>query len=83
MLQKPKHQNKKNLNTAFEDLDHESLLFQDTPTLCDTTSSIKHLEDEYRPLSKNQLKRLAKKNQKDKTIRIEIIENNTEIFIKN
>ena len=40
LLQKPKHQNKKNLNTAFEDLDHESLLFQDTPTLCDTTSSL-------------------------------------------
>ncbi|KAF6071391.1 Acetyltransferase (GNAT) domain family protein [Candida albicans] len=77
----PKHQNKKNLNTAFEDLDHESLLFQDTPTLCDTTSSIKHLEDEYRPLSKNQLKRLAKKNQKDKKLlELKSLENNTEIF---
>lgn len=81
LLQKPKHQNKKNLNTAFEDLDHESLLFQDTPTLCDTTSSIKHLEDEYRPLSKNQLKRLAKKNQKDKKLlELKSLENNTEIF---
>ena len=81
LLQKLKHQSKKNLNTAFEDLDHESLLFQDTPTLCDTTSSIKHLEDEYRPLSKNQLKRLAKKNQKDKKLlELKSLENNTEIF---
>ncbi|CAX42243.1 conserved hypothetical protein [Candida dubliniensis CD36] len=81
LSQKLKHQSKKNLNTAFEDLDHESLLFQDTPTLCDTTSSIKHLEDEYRPLSKNQLKRLAKKNQKDKKLlELKSLENNTEIF---
>ena len=71
------------MNTAFEDLDPESLLFQESPGSQSYESPIKHLEDEYRPLSKNQLKRLAKKNQKDKTIRIEILENNTEIFIKN
>ena len=54
------------MSTAFEDLDPESLLFQESPGSQSYESPIKHLEDEYRPLSKNQLKRLAKKNQKDK-----------------
>ncbi|KHC60762.1 hypothetical protein MGE_03644 [Candida albicans P75010] len=80
-LKKSKQQHKKNMSTAFEDLDPESLLFQESPGSQSYESPIKHLEDEYRPLSKNQLKRLAKKNQKDKKLlELKSLENNTEIF---
>lgn len=67
----------KHLNAAFDILDHESVLFLDTPTLTEETS----IRDEYRPLSKNQLKRLAKKNQKEKKkMEMKSLENNTEKF---
>ncbi|RCK66904.1 hypothetical protein Cantr_02310 [Candida viswanathii] len=67
----------KHMNAAFDVLDHESVLFLDTPTLTEETS----IREEYRPLSKNQLKRLAKKNQKEKKkMEMKSLENNTEKF---
>ncbi|EMG45933.1 hypothetical protein SBY92_004605 [Candida maltosa Xu316] len=70
----------KNMSAAFDNLDQESVLFSDTPTLTEETY-IRDLENEYRPLSKNQLKRLAKKNQKEKKKQEMLsLENNTEKF---
>ncbi|KAI5949885.1 hypothetical protein KGF54_005362 [Candida jiufengensis] len=76
------HQNQKEkMNRAFEDLDQESLLFLNAPTLIDGDVSIQSLEDEFKPLSKNQLKKLAKKGKQAKhAMEIQLLEDNTEEF---
>ncbi|KAI5962117.1 uncharacterized protein KGF55_003193 [Candida pseudojiufengensis] len=75
------HDSKKKMNTAFEELDQESLLFLNAPTLTSADISIQSLEDEFKPLSKNQLKKLAKKSKQHKqAMDLQSLENNTEKF---
>ncbi|EDK46256.1 conserved hypothetical protein [Lodderomyces elongisporus NRRL YB-4239] len=75
------HKNRGKLSTPYDDLDHESLLFANEPTLAEADISMMSLEEEYKPLSKNQLKKLAKKNKKaKKEAELQSLENNTEKF---
>ncbi|CAI5759538.1 unnamed protein product [Candida verbasci] len=76
-----KHYNKNTMDTAFDTLDHESLLFSNAPTLCSTTNDMKNLEEEFKPISKSKLKRLNKKKQQEKQkLEYQSLENNTEKF---
>ncbi|KAI3405494.2 hypothetical protein KGF56_001512 [Candida oxycetoniae] len=79
--EKKQSHHKKAMHTAFEQLDQESFLFSNAPTLNDANTSIQYLEDEYKPLSKNQLKKLAKKSKQAKQQKeLASLENNTEKF---
>ncbi|CAK9441210.1 uncharacterized protein LODBEIA_P50790 [Lodderomyces beijingensis] len=69
------------MNTPYDELDQETLLFQNAPTLAGSDMSIRSLEEEYKPLSKNQLKKLAKKTKQAKQQQeMQSLENNTEKF---
>ena len=69
------------VQTPYDELDQETVLFQNAPTLLSSELSIQSLEEEYKPLSKNQLKKLAKKNKKaKKDMELQALENNTEEF---
>lgn len=72
---------KRKMYRAFDELDQDSLLFMNAPTLFSSDDSIHDLEEQFKPLSKNQLKKLAKKNKKDKAaLELQALENNTEKF---
>ena len=72
---------KRKMYRAFDELDQESLLFANAPTLFSYDDSVHDLGEQFKPLSKNQLKKLAKKNKKDKAaLELQALENNTEKF---
>ncbi|KAG7666249.1 uncharacterized protein J8A68_000202, partial [[Candida] subhashii] len=72
--------NKRTLSTAFNQLDREETLFS-TKTLTNSVDNLKELEERYKPLSKNQLKKLAKKSKQQKQLDdLKSLENNTEKF---
>ncbi|KAG7664159.1 uncharacterized protein J8A68_002342 [[Candida] subhashii] len=77
--QRPELSNR-TLSTAFKTLDREVTLFH-ANTLSDSDENIKDLEEKYKPLSKNQLKKLAKKSKQQKQLDdLKSLENNTEKF---